>query len=291
MFADGGLKDIIGQEMAKEREALQDKILDLQQNLAKATQNDTSEEVSWADSYKKWDCYEDTDELEAEIDAAKKALSKLDDKIKNHNHKDTNKPCNHSHRCSCSGNKSAERKVVAMKTSERLDQMTVFKKEGNALFAQKNFKDSIALYEKALIYFEYCFDGTDEERKLADTLRLQCLLNASACFLHLKIYAKCVEYCNEALEIDADNVDSRHVKALYRRSVAHRAMDDVDAARADLRTALKVDPNNSTLKKELVAIKITMEKQNAKEKARFQQAFSKGEYSLLHANDSDASCT
>eukprot|EP00986_Skeletonema_menzelii_P000006 scaffold2_cov132-Skeletonema_menzelii.AAC.6 len=47
-------------------------------------------------------------------------------------------------------------------------------------------------------------------------LFLLCLLNAAACTLDLKSYAQCIEFCNEALEID-----DAHPKALYRRGKAH----------------------------------------------------------------------
>eukprot|EP00986_Skeletonema_menzelii_P019586 scaffold28542_cov148-Skeletonema_menzelii.AAC.2 len=78
-------------------------------------------------------------------------------------------------------------------------------------------------------------------------------------------------------------VDNQNVKALYRRAVASRAIGDVDAARADLKQAYKLDPANTTVKKELLAIKKSLEDQKKKEKARLQKAFSKSG-SLLYSD-------
>jgi len=240
-----GMKDIIGQEMTKERDKLAKRIDAMEQNIFKAKaalQNDTCRQDSCNFNYSAWDSFEDTDELEAYKDD----LNKLNIKIQNHNSFDPNKPCNHKYRCSCSGNKSAERKVVAMKTSDRLEQMALFKKEGNTLYAQKKYKESIALYEKSLIYFEYCFDGNQDELKLADALRLQCLLNAASCFLHLNLYPRCIEYCDEALDIDEIST-----KAWFRRARAHRLLEKFDNAENDLSKAMGSLGLNLSLKSDI----------------------------------------
>ncbi|KAL7551357.1 hypothetical protein ACHAWF_014546 [Thalassiosira exigua] len=242
MFAHG-MKNIVGQEMVKERDKLERKILSLKHKLNKATvAREQSNSSSWADDYTRWDCYEDVEDLEVEIKEAENDLCKLNEKIKLHNSKETDKECGHSYRCSCTGDKSAERAVIAMPTSQRLDQMALFKKQGNDLYAQNEYGESLVLYEKSLIYFEYCFDGTQEERMRADTLRLQCLLNAASCFLHLKLYPRCIEYCNEALQIRPST------KAWFRRSRAHRLQGKFDIAEADLAKASNSLGSNSSLR-------------------------------------------
>ena len=234
MFA-AGIQDIIHDEMRKERDKLEENIKASEKSLDKATHSAVAKKrddttTSLAVSYNQWDCYEDIDELQCKIDAAKKDLAKLNDKISNHTYND--KQCNHRDQCSCSGDKSAERKIMAMTTSERLDQMSLFKEEGNTLYKQQNYKEALALYEKSLIYYEYCFNGSLEERKQADSIRILCLLNAAASFLQLKVYSKCIEYCNEVLEIDKSNT-----KAWFRRGRAHRLLHDFDTAKKDLNKA------------------------------------------------------
>ena len=261
MFA-SGMKDIIHQEMIKERDKLEKHIVAMEESLRRARaaliQSDRPTQQNHRNihddtlkqSYTQWDCYEDTDELDEKIDAAKKALIKLNAKVKNHNKPSYNNnnsnsdqcSLHHRYKCSCLGDKRAERAVVAMKTCERLDEMSQFKKDGNTLFVQQNYKEALALYEKSLMYYEYCFDGSQDERKQAETIRELCLVNAAACFLHLKLYRKCIEYCDEALAINDNNV-----KAWFRRGRAHRLQHDFDSAEEDLKKARQLLGGESTL--------------------------------------------
>ena len=256
------MKDIIHQEMIKERDKLEKHIVAMEESLRRARaaliQSDRPTQQNHRNihddtlkqSYTQWDCYEDTDELDEKIDAAKKALIKLNDKVKNHNKPSYNNnnsnsdqcSLHHRYKCSCLGDKPAERAVVAMKTCERLDEMSQFKKDGNTLFVQQNYKEALALYEKSLMYYEYCFDGSQDERKQAETIRELCLVNAAACFLHLKLYRKCIEYCDEALAINDNNV-----KAWFRRGRAHRLQHDFDSAEEDLKKARQLLGGESTL--------------------------------------------
>ena len=240
-----GIKDIIHQEMLKERDKLEKHIKSLKDSIEKASssadenRNDNTNKTNntLTSSYSHWDSYEDVEELHEQINNAKKSLIKLNDKINNHDNPNTstNKQCGHRYQCSCSGDKRAEREVVAMKTCDRLDEMIHFKEQGNNLFTQQNYKEALALYEKSLIYFEYCFDGSPDERKQADAIREVCLLNAAACFLRLRLYSKCIEYCTDAIEVDDSNP-----KAWFRRARAHRLTHDFDAAEKDLDKAREV---------------------------------------------------
>ena len=245
MFS-SGIKDIIHQEMLKERDKLENHIKSLEDSLDKANSsvedknrndNTNTKNTTLTASYSQCNSYEDIEEVQEQINNAKKALAKLNDKIHNHNNSDSSseKTCRHRYECSCSGDKRAELQVVAMKTCDRLNEMVLFKEQGNTLFSQQNYKEALALYEKSLIYFEYCFDGSLDERKQADSIREVCLLNAAACFLRLKLYSKCIEYCTDAIK-----VDDRNPKAWFRRARALRLTHDFDAAEKDLERARKV---------------------------------------------------
>ena len=266
MFA-SGMQDILGQEMAKDRDKLEQRVKDLQANLTKAQsiRNDNTSSSqrrgdSWS-SYSKWNGYDDVEDLEAEIDTAKEALKKLNDTINGQNTDDA-KSCNHRHHCSCIGDKSIERQVVKLTTSKRLDEMTSFKRQGNELFGQQKYNEALNLYEKALVYFEYCYNGTQEELKQADCLRLQCLLNAAACFLHLKIYTKCIEYCDEALEIDNSST-----KAWFRRAKAHRLKGTLEIAEKDLLIAKQTLAESSSMHIDIQREMKLLEYEKRKEKA------------------------
>jgi len=240
-----GIKDIIHQEMLKERDKLEKHIKSLEDSLNKASSsanentNDdkTTNNKTLTASYSHWDTYEDIEELQEQINDAKKALFKLNEKINCHNnpHSSSEKTCGHRYQCSCSGDKRAERAVVSMKTCDRQNKMVLFKEQGNTLFKQQDYKEALALYEKSLIYFEYCFDGSPNERKQADAVREVCLLNAAACFLRLKLYSKCIEYCTDAIEVDDSNP-----KAWFRRARAHRLTHDFNAAEKDLERTREV---------------------------------------------------
>ena len=238
------MDDLIARERESEITKLEEDLSKMELHLHRATEmqqsssrcNVSSSTSSWSDSYQQWECYEDTDDLKSKIELLKQRLSDLRERSKKQNFIDSGKSCSHRHQCGCLGNKQAERKVVAMSTSERLKHMHSFKEEGNTLFKANKYQGALALYEKSLIYFEYCFDGTVDECENADHLRLQCLLNAAACFLQLKMYRQCVEYCDDALEIDRCNT-----KAWFRRARAHRLLDKFDLAEKDLLKAVELN--------------------------------------------------
>ena len=240
MFA-GGIKDLLVSEMARERDEIAATVSALESKLAlaeRADDDDRRDARSGRDplsaSYRHWDDFEDAEEIRGNLAGARAALERMDGRIQGRAGPLLKKDCGHDGRfnCTCSGDKRAEAEVVAMSASERLGEMARMKREGNALFAAAKHAEALALYERSLIYFEYCFDGNAEERRRADELRLQCLLNAAACFLRMEMHPKCVEYCDEALEIDAECA-----KAWFRKGRARRLMGKFERARTDLTRA------------------------------------------------------
>jgi len=223
---------LLNEGLQRDVSKLGDEISKMEKQLKKAkiNANQQSESKShFSCSYGKWDDFNDTEELEKNIKEYKAKLKSLKEKSAVYCGNINEKQCSHGINCGCLGNKKAERDVMAMSTSERIRSMNSFKNEGNILFGKDQFERALALYEKSLIFYEYCFDGNASERKSAEKLRLQCLLNSAACFLHLNRYRKCIEQCDEALEIDCNNK-----KALFRRARAHRFMDKFDLAEKDL---------------------------------------------------------
>ncbi|KAL3800562.1 hypothetical protein ACHAWO_009806 [Cyclotella atomus] len=210
--------EIVKQELENEARELETKIAEMKVNLQRSSEP----------LHTNWDNYQDVEELESNIESAKDQLSKLKGRISRLDN-DSLKTCSHRYACQCSGDKRAEREVVAMGTSKRLEEMKSFKEQGNTFFGEKKYREALDLYEKSLIYFEYCFDGTADEQAKADELRLSCLLNAAVCFHHLGMHPRCIEYCNDALEID-----HLSIKALFRRARAYRLKDKLDEAHADL---------------------------------------------------------
>ncbi len=225
-----GMKDLMRSEMEKEKDKLQSVIAGLEERLAKTTaaQIQSSSSSSWESSYAKFDHLDvDTrEEMEVQIDLARSNLRRLNEKMES-------KSCPHNHPClCCSQNRSAEIEVMSMTTSQRIEKMKEFKLDGNALFHVNKSREALEKYKLALIYYEYCFDAVGDKKRELEHVRLLCLLNAAACTLELESYAQCIEFCDEALEID-----DRNPKAFYRRGKAHRLLNRHDLARRDLEIA------------------------------------------------------
>lgn len=233
-----GMKDLMKSEMEKEKDKLQGVIVGLEERLAttKSTSSSSSSSFSsWESTYKKFDNL-DVD-LEAQLNLARSKLRRLDEKIES-------KSCPHSHPCvCCSQNRSAEIEVMKMTTSKRIGKMKEFKLDGNALFKDNKSREALEKYKLALIYYEYCFDAIGEEKRELEHVRLLCVLNAAACSLELESYAQCIEFCNEALEIDDTNP-----KAFYRRGKANRLLNRHDCARRDLERATELTKGGKVCK-------------------------------------------
>ncbi|KAL7527689.1 hypothetical protein ACHAXR_003458 [Thalassiosira sp. AJA248-18] len=153
------------------------------------------------------------------------------------------------------------------------------KEDGNTHFKSGDYTSATRSYRKGTNLLKKINEGNTGDEQVKQLL-ISLQTNHSMVLYRQKKHKLSRDVASGALIVDSQNV-----KALYRRAVAHRAMGDVDAARVDLRTALKVDPNNIPVKKELMAIKKSLEDQKAKEKARLSKAFSKkGAGSFLYSD-------
>lgn len=92
---------------------------------------------------------------------------------------------------------------------------------------------------QAVKYIEYDSTFSDEEKQQAKVLKVTCNLNNAACKLKLKDYRQAEKLCSKVLELD-----SKNVKALYRRAQAYIQLVDLDLAELDIKKALEIDPDN-----------------------------------------------
>ncbi|KAL9240032.1 hypothetical protein vseg_014295 [Gypsophila vaccaria] len=137
-----------------------------------------------------------------------------------------------------------------METEEKIEACEKKKQEGNSLFKAKKFWLASKKYEKAATYVQFNHNFSDEEKHTAKVQLLSCDLNNAACKLKLGDYVGAAKLCTKVLELDPNNT-----KALFRRSQAYLNTSDLDKAEADIRKALKVDPNNKDIKLVLKMIK------------------------------------
>lgn len=143
------------------------------------------------------------------------------------------------------------------------------KEIGNKHFAAKNFGLAHEKYQKGLRYL-----SSDLAKDVADSDELKgtLLLNSAACKVQLGVEASDVVLeCTNALQLQLS--DNLVVKALYRRAQGYVSAKQFDLARVDLQDALKKQPNNPAVTKELNRIKQIEEKEKQKEKQIYSKMF------------------
>ncbi|XP_044500443.1 peptidyl-prolyl cis-trans isomerase FKBP62-like [Mangifera indica] len=163
-----------------------------------------------------------------------------------------------------------EKESWDMNTQEKIEAAGKKKEEGNALFKAGKYERASKRYEKAVKFIEYDSSFTDEEKQKAKVLKITCNLNNAACKLKLKVYKEAVKLCTKVLELD-----SKNVKALYRRAQAYIQLVDLDLAELDIKKALEVDPDNRDVKLEYKLLKEKVREYNKKDAQFYGNIFSK----------------
>ena len=261
-----GMKGLLESGLQDEKTKLQSTIDILENRLEVAKKvcnasSTTAKKCTWELTYDYFDHLEVSteEELEDQLNLARTKLNNLNSKI----HKKT---CSHRHPCLCSQDHSSEVQVLAMTNKERLDKMAEFKQLGNSFYSKKQYQDAMKQYQLALIYYEYCFDAVNDEKREIENVRLLSLLNAAACALKLESYQQCVEFCNEAIGID-DNSP----KVYFRRGKAERLLDNYASAELDLERAIGLTSDAEMCKD--IRHEIKLLQQSKKEYERATQKF------------------
>ncbi|KAL2486314.1 Peptidyl-prolyl cis-trans isomerase FKBP62 [Abeliophyllum distichum] len=153
-----------------------------------------------------------------------------------------------------------EKESWDMNTQEKIEAAGKKKEEGNALFKAGKYAKASKRYEKAVKYIDYDTSFSEEEKKQSKALKVTCNLNDAACKLKLKDYKQAEKLCTKVLELE-----SKNVKALYRRAQAYMNMADLDLAEFDIKKALEIDPDNRDVKLEYKALKEKVKEYNKKE--------------------------
>lgn len=166
--------------------------------------------------------------------------------------------------------------VTAEGATNLITKALTLKEEGNAHFKLGELDRAGRSYRRGASTLKALNENnTGDEQVKALLLSLQ--TNLSLVCLKQGKAAMSRDVASKALEIDEKNI-----KALFRRAVAHRSLGYLDKANKDLRKALKLDPNNREVKRELVSIKKQMEAEKAKEKAAMSGFFTKKSASGLY---------
>ncbi|KAG7949091.1 hypothetical protein I3843_13G043200 [Carya illinoinensis] len=163
-----------------------------------------------------------------------------------------------------------EKESWDMNTQEKIEAAGKKKEEGNVLFKAGKFAKASKRYEKAVKYIEYDTSFSEEEKKQAKAVKVACNLNNAACKLKIKEYKEAEKLCTKVLELE-----SRNVKALYRRAQAYIQLADLDLAELDIKKALEIDPDNRDVKLEYKTLKEKMKEYNKREAKFYGNMFAK----------------
>lgn len=146
------------------------------------------------------------------------------------------------------------RPVYELTPADKLGIAVKYKNMGVSLY-----KEGL-LHKQTLAFFVFsdavkwlCMIPPDEAEDLVQevrTIKMQCYNNIALFHLQHHNYNLCVVATTILL-----NVDEGNVKALYRRAVANTELQNYELAAEDLRVALRLDPNNKSVKKQQDVIK------------------------------------
>lgn len=156
---------------------------------------------------------------------------------------------------------------VSEKIEKALDGAEFEKMEGNTLLKEGNYADALKRYDKGLELLE---DYKDRNQGCTDVY-VALRLNSAAATLKLDEVSKCREHCNKVLLID-----TRNVKALYRRAVAQRMLQEYDDALEGINFLISIDPQNREARTELNLIKEGRKDYRRLQKESYQKLFADG---------------
>lgn len=129
-------------------------------------------------------------------------------------------------------------------TDQIIREGTALKEAATALFKEKKFDEAINKYRAG--FDAVPGDISGYRSGVAHDLRIACLNNAAMCQVKIEAWDAVITTCSETIEID-----SKTVKAWYRRGLANQKLQDWDHAKSDLRTALEIEPKNKDVAKQL----------------------------------------
>ncbi|KAG7386023.1 hypothetical protein PHYPSEUDO_000878 [Phytophthora pseudosyringae] len=155
-----------------------------------------------------------------------------------------------------------------LKKPERMRMVAKNKEEGNELFRDGNHKHAAARYVKALTHASKFFDLSEADKEEVNAIKLSLYLNLAQSYLKMENYARAVANCNEALALD-----SKSVKALYRRAVAYEKENKLELAADDVKAALALAPQDRAVLKLEERLKVRQRRQLDKEKKMWGKAF------------------
>ncbi|KAF4671679.1 hypothetical protein FOL47_001348 [Perkinsus chesapeaki] len=146
------------------------------------------------------------------------------------------------------------RDAMGQAQSQQANQMQYYvnatntlKAEGNALVKEQKYNEALEKYARGI--------ENVKSYSTPSVLTLQKALysNAALCCLKLEKFQECRDYCDHVLE-----QDPKAVKALYRRGIAYRELEETDKAYLDLSAAARLSPNDEVLVNDFMEFKSSL---------------------------------
>ncbi|KAJ6647718.1 FK506-binding protein 59 [Pseudolycoriella hygida] len=162
--------------------------------------------------------------------------------------------------------KSFEKEVRAWKLNEEesIEQAKIYKEKGTKFLKDEKYSLAIKMYEKSNTFLSNC--SNDESK----TLKVAVFLNIALCYSKLDDNFEIKKACNTVLEID-----SKNVKALYRRGTSCLKSGDTETALADFHKVLEIEPQNKAAQNQVVICKRVVKESHDKEKKLYANMFTK----------------
>ena len=166
-----------------------------------------------------------------------------------------------------------EDKAVSPEEAERLLLVVMeLKEKGNAHFTKQQRDDATRCYRRALHRLKKLKKGpADSLDPQVASLYTTLATNLATVLFQQQKYQPSVAAATQALE-----VTPMHVKALYRRAVAHRRVGNAEQALRDLQTALTVEPTHAACRKERQSLQQAIKQAAQQQKQSLRKAFAGG---------------
>jgi len=157
--------------------------------------------------------------------------------------------------------------------------MTDIKESGNIFYRSGDPKTATRKYKKCCKYIKLLRDTMgqtdDNEEKLVRAIEVPCVLNIAAVKLKYQEFDEAIYECNKVLDIEEelDYAPEWVTKARYRRGQAQNGKQNFELALEDLLVVLRLQPNDSGVKKEINVLKKAVESYKKKEKKMYGKMF------------------